>query len=346
MKNKKDVVIYRKPGTHCAFPGLIKLDETHLLIAFREATAHRSVDGIDVALRSLDAGQTWNPETRVVICDRFPDSRDPALVHLSDGSILCTFLYHEHDMGRLWRPPGPPHGVQREKFRTAASISGDDGKTWGEPIKIQCAELDTFSNRSPAIELPDGTLLLPTAGRPLDSHIGRAAVLRSSDGGKSWDGFAVAAHDPTERLVFGEPNLCLLPDGRTLILLHTGEVTEQGVQWGHMYQAYSTDYGHTWSKAEKTEIWGYPQHLLLLRDGRLLCTYGYRREPLGVRGCLSLDMGQTWDLENEFVLRDDGIDWDLGYSKSVELEDNHILTVYYFHDASGDFYIAGSFYEL
>ena len=46
-----------------------------------------------------------------------------------------------------------------------------------------------------------------------------------------------------------------------------------------------------------TPMWGCPPHLLALGDGRLLCTYGYRRAPFGVRACLSHDGGETWEDE-------------------------------------------------
>ena len=47
--------------------------------------------------------------------------------------------------------------------------------------------------------------------------------------------------------------------------------------------------GRTWSQPIKTAMWGFPAHLLELRDGRILCTYGYRRKPYGVRASISKD---------------------------------------------------------
>jgi hypothetical protein len=80
-------------------------------------------------------------------------------------------------------------------------------------------------------------------------------------------------------------------------------------------------------------MWGFPPHLLVLKDGRLLCTYGYRRPPFGERACSSRD-GIHWSVEDEIVLRDDAVNGDLGYPASVELEPGTILTVYYQPDAS------------
>ena len=77
------------------------------------------------------------------------------------------------------------------------------------------------------------------------------------------------------------------------------------MQTGHLWQVSSDDNGASWSKPEMTPIWGYPAHLVQLDDGRLLSVYGHRREPFGIRACLSRDEGDTWDYENEIIIRDD-----------------------------------------
>ena len=92
-------------------------------------------------------------------------------------------------------------------------------------------------------------------------------------------------------------------------------------------------------------MWGYPCHLLRLSSGRILCTYGYRREPFGVRAAVSEDEGETWDMDHEIVIRDDGLHRDLGYPASIQLQDGRILSVYYFHGEDGVRYIGGSVYR-
>ena len=68
---------------------------------------------------------------------------------------------------------------------------------------------------------------------------------------------------------------------------------------GYLYQSFSTDDGWTWQGLKRTPIWGFPCHLLALRSGHVLCAYGYRREPFGVRAVLSFDGGRTWDMRRE-----------------------------------------------
>ena len=47
---------------------------------------------------------------------------------------------------------------------------------------------------------------------------------------------------------------------------------------------------------------------------------------------ISNDEGLTWDTDHVVVLRNDGAGYDLGYPRSMQLDDGTILTVYYFTD--------------
>ena len=139
---------------------------------------------------------------------------------------------------------------------------------------------------------------------------------------------------------FQEPALAYHPSGKVLCMMRVHGVEQ------YLWSSESLDGGSTWSIPRRTDIWGFPAHLLVLRDGRILCSYGYRRPPYGVRACLSSDAGKTWDLRHEIIVRNDGINGDLGYPSSVELEDNVVLTVYYFSGEDGVSYIGGTIYQV
>jgi hypothetical protein len=73
-----------------------------------------------------------------------------------------------------------------------------------------------------------------------------------------------------------------------------------------------------------------PGHLLRLRDGRILLTYGDRALPFyGVEAMTSRDEGKTWDRDNRFQLVWDAPSRDVGYPSSIQLPDGRIFTVYY-----------------
>ena len=115
--------------------------------------------------------------------------------------------------------------------------------------------------------------------------------------------------------------------------------SKEGIIWTYPTNIYYED------KKERGNVYGGPAHLLRLNDNRILCTYGYRRNPMGIRAIISENEGTTW--KNEIVLRNDAgyysslhkIKWpwskkpnpamDVGYPVSIQLNNNEILTAYY-----------------
>lgn len=166
-------------------------------------------------------------------------------------------------------------------------------------------------------------------------------MVRSSDGGLTWpiiNPLAVSKFP-----IFEEPAITRLDDGRLVSLLRT-----DNKGWGSIYQTVSSDVGQTWSTPECLDLWGYPPDLLLLKDGSLLGTYGYRQLPTGIRYCQSSG-GLSWSIFDEKILRADGHGaGELGYPSSVELEPGKILTVYYYteRDGEGMPFIGGTQFDL
>jgi hypothetical protein len=95
-----------------------------------------------------------------------------------------------------------------------------------------------------------------------------------------------------------------------------------------LWETYSDDGGLTWVDPYPTPLWGFPPHLTLLDDGRVVVAYGRRKPPFGQRAAVSED-GVTWRAEDEIVLRDDAPNEDLGYPASIQLNNGSVLTVYY-----------------
>jgi len=97
----------------------------------------------------------------------------------------------------------------------------------------------------------------------------------------------------------------------------------------YICRCYSEDGGVTWSQPEKTPIWGFPFRTLLLQSGKILGAYAHRRRPFGIRGCLSHDLGKTWDIANEIIIRDDARQGGpVGSATSIQADDGTILTFY------------------
>jgi len=180
----------------------------------------------------------------------------------------------------------------------------------------------------------------------------RIYCLRSTDRGATWTQQGQVGDGAADRLHFLEPGWVRLRNGRLIAMLRTrGEGAanvREAPPAGFLFQSVSDDEGRTWTKPQATPLWGFPAHLLELRDGRVLCAYGYRQKPYGVRATLSHDGGRTWDAAREIVVRDDGGNSDLGYPFSVQLPDGTVLMAYYFNQerpgdlASSPRYVAGT----
>lgn len=331
----EEIIIQKDDNLYCAFPDIEKLSDQELVVVFREAerrnegVTHLDSSSRAVLARSLDGGRSWQREG--LVYDDEDGIQDPSLTKLRDGTLMANFF--------KWQV------MKEEPFRhqvkgTFLVSSKDNGKSWSDLMQLPNEQYSWLATSDAVLELPGGRLLVPVYGN-LPGEGRRALAAISGDKG-NWH-LSTMAFDPLQNMDFVEPALALLPDGKIICMLRV-EKTEQ-----YLWQTYSTDGGETWSTPKRTPIWGFPPQLLVLHDGRILCSYGYRRPPYGVRACLSEDGGKRWDLQNEIIIRNDGIHHDLGYPSSVELEPGKIFTAYYFHNKdseNGVRYIAGSIYTV
>ena len=209
--------------------------------------------------------------------------------------------------------------------------SEDDGRTWTyrdlTELPFQAKQLGFF--RDPVLT-PSGAVVGPSDGipnperKPIDSDHNAAYCLRSEDDGDTWE-LVTVAHDPDGAHGFAEPHIAILPSGRLLMMIRHRQGLDKDM---YIYKAFSDDEGKTWTDPEPTPMWGYPPNVLVLRSGTVLCTYTHRRAPFGVRACLSYDQGETWDIENEKILRDDGVIGSISYPTAVQMEDESIFVIY------------------
>lgn len=211
--------------------------------------------------------------------------------------------------------------------------STDGGRTWAASVAVDTAPYIGGYGIRGGVVLPDGTIVLPLSDVPAYR---RVFVLRSSDGGVTWSRAIGVADQPDRR--FEEPAPLLLPSGRILLLLRENESRS-------LWRSWSDDGGLSWAKPQPTGIDGYPAHLCALPDGRLLCTYGYRRPPYAIRGAVSADGGASWTSEAPLELRSGLPGRDLGYPCTLPTEAG-MVTVYYARDAADRTCIFASHWQL
>ena len=349
-------IVYKDPGAYTCFPDIVLRGNGELLVTFRraggfslEALRRGKYDHVDKGARiglarSTDGGHTWALDRIFAPFDPECGEQDPSIAELDDGTLLINFF-------RWWVVPAEEkhrlgYPARQQYDGSWSDVEGpwvvrslDGGASWDrEPLAVDSAPLHRAGTSDAVLQLADGTCLMGIYGADYGSAVCRAYTVRSTDGGQTWGEPALIARDPAGRRSFEEPALARMPDGSLLAMLRSGEPG----QYEYLYQSRSLDGGFTWTDPTETPMWGHPAHLLLLADGRLLCTYGYRQPPYGVRACLSHDQGATWDIAREVVLRDDGESRDLGYPSSAQLADGMLVTVYYIHGLDGIRHIAAT----
>lgn len=338
----EDVIVYKQAGVYACFPSLEMLDDGALLTSFGTRTRRSHIDttGGSARYRSTDGGRTWEP---------FSGSW-PLTERLrgSDGSLAQAAAYGWREVPEERRAEFEEQDITIRSVRpgvvaylqgAVARRSVDDGASWqSEEIALPAHRSLMGFNIGAQCRLANGVRLVSVYGQLKEDRVSRVFVLRSADDGKTW-WFLPLAADPEGKVNMNETAIAENERGEVVAMIRS-----EPPEGGFLYQSVSADGGITWSPARRTELWGYPAHVLRLSDGRMLCSYGYRREPMGIRAVLSNDGGHTWDAENVIVLRNDAAPFgsDLGYPISVETSPGRVFTIYYFTMDDDITHVAGT----
>lgn len=317
---------------YCAWPSIARSPDGALTLVFCSSEEHLGPTGAIICLRSRDGGLSWSAARAAR--DSPLDDRESGLTVLRDGRMILH-VYSVRHTAAYYRGLAPlsyvPEVLERwirhveePGYRDAVSWEGgwamaSQGELWSEPRPGP----DTVHG---GIGLSSGALLV-AAYRKERGRIGLWEAPAADP--LAWRTAGIFEPPSIPGLHFGEPHIVELASGRVLMMLRaTAQPYDDESGRNVLWLTWSDDAGRSWAEAIPTSIWGFPPHLLRLLDGRVLCSYGYRRPPYGERACVS-DDGLTWDPRREVVLRDDAQSGDLGYPASVELEPGAILTVYY-----------------
>lgn len=346
-----EVKTISRHASYHGWPTVARLDRGELLVvvsAGREK--HVCPFGQVHLFRSGDDGATWSrPE---VLANGPLDDRDAGIWQTSRGTVLVNWFTSVAWLRRLEQVEA---GADDPKTAALAAEEGflarcakvrallsdavvtrelgtwmrrstDRGRTWS--AKYCCG---AGSPHGPT-ELADGRLvfvgnLKRDAVDILRARSPYAPVLGatvSADDGLSWRRAGEIPQRPGDETgTYHEPHAVQAPDGR--LVVHIRNHSEQDK--GFILQSESTDGGETFSVPRNTGLQGLPAHLLRLRDGRLLSTFGYRIQPSGNRAAVSEDGGRTWG--QPLVLDEKPVGRDLGYPSTVELGDGSLLSVWY-----------------
>ena len=300
-------------------------------------------------IRSTDNGATWTgPE---ILANGPLDDRDAGIMQTRGGTVLVNWFTSVAALRRLkaaeeqgdeaLRKIGDDGFIARCRKMQAALApavirrelgvwmrrSEDGGRTWSDKYRVAPG---AGAPHGP-LELSDGRLLFigtwnahAMSGAAQDQARPLLGARLSKDGGRTWRRIGEIPQRPGDAPgVYHEPHAVQGPDGR--IVVHIRNHSEQDRL--HVLQSESDDGGRTFSVPHTTGLVGLPAHLLTLRDGRLLSTFGYRALPYGIRASISADSGRTWG--EPMILDEKPVSHDLGYPSTVELADGSLFSVWY-----------------
>ena len=333
----KHQIIYKKDGIYACFPDLFILPDGRLGTTFATRTARSHIDpaGGTLSMISPDHGQTWQTTDQPLLDKKwktkngsFLRARAPGWVYVPEARLQQLRSSRKVILKAMPGTIAYLGGATLETYDSTA-------KSWqSHPIEIPKYISGLMCHLLAASDLRTSSNIRLTAvyGPRIDPNLpnGRTKsevfLLRSEDDGQSWkcrpmypDGL------PDPKKGFNETALAETADGTIIAMMRPDPD-------GYLHQSNSTDGGKTWSPPRNTGIWGTPAHLLRVDNNTIICTHGYRRNPLGIRACISRDGGKTWQTDREIILRSDGYIKGyahLGYPITSRLPDGKLFTIYY-----------------
>lgn len=326
VKSLGTKVICKEEGKYIGWPTISKTNTGELLCVFSGNRAdHVCPFGITQIIKSKNNGKDWTEPK--IINDTPLDDRDAGILETSKGTWLVNwFTSMAFDKERYYEKYPKWQKIRSELNDSTINFwlgnwtrrSLDKGKTWLKPVK------QLVSSPHGPIELKNAKLLyVGTSSLNSNKILG---VEISEDDGISWNLFSqIEIGDQDTIEYYHEPHAVELSNGKIIAMFRYQPKDKSD---SYLRQSESYDGGMTWTKTHRTNIFGYPPHLIELKNGWILVVYGVRKYPFGEYACISKDGGETWDVENEIYLSksDNG---DLGYPASVQLEDGSIITVFY-----------------
>lgn len=238
-----------------------------------------------VARRSRDGGRTWGP----------PKVLQESTGKMNVMSVTLRRLNHPNDdtIALFY--------LQKNSFddlRVYVRFSTDEGKTFGESIRVTTEPGYHVLNNDRVTQLASGRLLVPVAStadvRKVNHFVSYCWM--SDDAGKTWRKGKGQVDQPKRGAM--EPEVIELRDGRVMMIVRN--------QLGYIGVSYSSDEGDTWSKPGRLSDLKAPEapstlrripstgDLLLVWNNNFTAGAGHSGKRTPLTAAVSSDEGKTW----------------------------------------------------
>jgi hypothetical protein len=341
FKILNQIVIFKEEGLYACFPNMFSIKDT-LVVGFstRLTNSHYDKNGGGKRFISTDSGLSWNETEKQLIFPGYKNNKSQYIITVPKNwkqinkdrveKVKAAKIVVKYSKGKYWQSTG--------MFQKELSLQGK--LIFSESLSLPQHALLMGTNLSSYIRKDSGLRILSLFGKiDPDQSRNQVFLLRSSNDGSSWD-FIIPYNDSSlSKIGLGET-----------ALLETGIDSILGISRGSdgfLYSSRSVDDGLSWSSPKKMPIWGHPANLISIDENQILCTYGYRRNPIGVRAVV-LDKNTLNIISDTFTLRNNGKGnpFDSGYPMTLILEDKTFFTSFYFTGDDGITHIAGTKWSI
>lgn len=284
----------------CIFPSVCILTDGRWVAGFRAAPSKSELPGQETVITWSDnEGKSWSepiaPFVQPTVDGRPGSLRTVHLLALGGRRVLAVFSWIDQTKPELVFFNPATEGLL--DTRIFLSVSEDGGATWSVPSIVDTPAYPVPTpTTGPVLKLGNGELACQFE---LNKHYEdpeawrHAAVLAfSRDGGVSWDEYAVAAHDPSNRLYYWDQRPSVLSGGEILNVFWTYD--NELAQYANIHARKSADHGRTWSDYWDTGVPGQPAPVVPFGDNAIAMVYVDRTEAPAIRMKTSEDGGASW----------------------------------------------------